>query len=164
MSGIWTEERREDMRQRTIARNKVHGLSRHRFYPMWRDMMNRCRSPNNKFYKDYGGRGIMVCPEWLNALRFIEWAESQPFIDGMSLDRFPDVGGPYSPENCRFATSAQQNRNMRSNVWVEHNGERLIFKDFALKYGVVSYECAKSRVRHGADPIKAVLTQKGKWK
>lgn len=75
----------------------------------------------------------------------------------MSLDRYPDVNGPYSPENCRFATPHQQNRNMRSNIWVDHNGERLIFKDFVIKYGVVSYECAKARYRDGSDPISAAL-------
>ena len=164
MSGTWTAERREAMRQRAVARNTIHGLSGHRFYPVWRDMMNRCYSPNNKFYGDYGGRGVIVSSDWQEPSNFFVWCEDQTFEEGMSLDRFPDLNGPYSATNCRFATPAQQNRNMRSNIWVEHNGERLIFKDFALKYGVVSYECAKSRVRHGADPVRAALTQKGSWK
>lgn len=146
------------MRRRTADRNRTHGLSGHRFYPVWRDMMNRCHSPRNKFYKDYGGRGVVVCEEWKTPAKFLVWCEEQDFQTGMSLDRYPDVDGPYSPDNCRFATPAQQNRNMRSNIWVQHNGERLIFKDFVAKYGVVSYECAKARYRDGSDPITAALT------
>lgn len=122
-------------------------MSRHRFYPLWRDMMNRCYSPNNRHFKDYGGRGIVVCHEWHNVAVFIAWAEQQtPQPPGYSLDRHPNMNGSYAPDNCRFALPTEQNRNMRSNVWVTHNNERLIFKDFVEKYGVVSYDVAKKRV------------------
>ena len=159
MPGTWNAERREAMRQRAVIRNRVHGLSGHRFYPIWRDMMNRCYSPKNRFYGDYGGRGICVSPDWQKVENFIVWCETQTFEEGMSLDRYPDVNGPYSAANCRFATPSQQNRNMRSNVWVEHNGERLIFKDFVLKYGVVSPAIAqKRRKKCGWDAKAAAFT------
>lgn len=121
--------------------------------------MNRCHSPKNRFYKDYGGRGVAVCKEWKEPAAFLVWCEKQEFSPGMSLDRYPDVNGPYSPDNCRFATPRQQNRNMRSNVWVEHNGERLIFKDFVIKYGVVSHEIAqKRRKKYGWGAVESALT------
>jgi hypothetical protein len=125
------------------ARNRKHGRARDEFYPVWRDMVGRC---HNHPHPDYGGRGIYVCDEWRHdPHRFIAWCEVQPKPAKSSLDRI-DNDGPYAPWNCRFATPAQQNRNMRSNVWIEHNGERLIFKDFVEKYGVVSYERARKRV------------------
>ena len=137
----------------------MHGLRHHRFYPRWNDMMTRCYNPGNKHFKDYGGRGIVVCQEWHDVAKFIAWCEAQPFEEGMALDRHPDNDGPYSPTNCRFATPKQQNRNMRSNVWVEHNGERLIFKDFVIKHGVVAPEVAqKRRKKYGWDPKDAALT------
>lgn len=148
-------------REMLEAKNYVHGVSGDKFYPIWRDMMNRCYSTKNKFYKDYGGRGIIVCEPWKNSPGlFIEWCQAQsPIKDGFSIDRFPDLNGPYSPDNCRFASSCEQNRNMRSNVWVEYDGQKLIFKDFVSKYGVVSYDVAKKRVRlHGFNHIDAALT------
>lgn len=146
--------------QAIMSRQGGHGLSKHKFYPIWRDMMNRCYSKNNRFFGDYGGRGIFVCSEWHNVASFINWCSCQePIPRGYSLDRYPDKDGPYSPDNCRFASPAQQNRNMRSNVWVEFGGRRMIFKDFVEEYGVVSYDVAKKRVRlHGFDLIGAALT------
>jgi len=140
-------------------KNTTHGLSKHRFYPRWRDMMNRCYSPNNKHYRDYGGRGVVVCKEWRQPAAFLAWCEEESPAAGLSLDRHPDPNGPYCASNCRFATPGQQNRNMRSNVWVEHNGTLLIFKDFIELYGAVSYDVAKRRVRlHGFGLIEAGLT------
>lgn len=40
-----------------------HGLHGTRLYNVWKSMHQRCSNPNNKFYKDYGGRGIDVCEE-----------------------------------------------------------------------------------------------------
>lgn len=122
-------------------------------------MMTRCYNSASEFFKYYGGRGIVVCEEWHNVSIFIGWCELQPFENGMTLDRHPDNDGNYSPENCRFATPKQQNRNMRSNVWIEHNEERLIFKDFVIKYGVVSPSIAQRRRKKlGWDPKDAAFT------
>lgn len=155
------DARYSPQRELCIAKNTTHSLSKHRHYPKWRDMMNRCYSPKNKHYSDYGGRGIVVCDEWkTNVADFVAWCVSQePITTGFSLDRFPNQSGPYSPTNCRFASPTQQNRNMRSNIWIEHEGERLIFKDFVERFGVVKYETAKGRVlHHGWDRKEAALT------
>lgn len=144
-----------------LERNTTHGLSKNKHYPKWRDMQQRCYNQSNKFYADYGGRGVVVCDEWKNdPAAFISWCESkEPIPQGYSLDRYPDLNGIYSPTNCRFASPSQQNRNMRSNIWIEYHGECLIYKDFVTKYGVVSYDTAKGRVRkRGWDRIKAALT------
>ncbi len=94
-------------------------------------MMSRCHNPNNRNYKNYGGRGIMVCNEWRNSKRmFAEWALRNGFEIGKSIDRI-DVNKNYSPENCRWATNGEQARNTRRNVYIKYNGEQFVITDLA---------------------------------
>ncbi len=51
-------------RERTSERSRTHGCSRERLYFTWRGMLRRCHNPAFRQYRDYGGRGITVCPEW----------------------------------------------------------------------------------------------------
>lgn len=85
------------------ARNVTHGCSGRRFYSTYRDMMNRCYSANNKHFKDYGGRGIVVCEEWRgHPDAFISWCELNASMRKRhTLDRYPDMNGPYAPNNCK---------------------------------------------------------------
>lgn len=78
-------------------------------------MVHRCTNPKNKKYKDYGGRGISVCEEWLDIKNFIAWAdETYPNIEGYTLDRIDNNKG-YSPENCRWVDKTTQSVNQRIN-------------------------------------------------
>ena len=91
----------------------THGLKSNRFYNTWNHMVGRCNNPKNSSYKNYGGRGITVCEEWLDVRNFIAWAEStHPNTEGMSLDRIDNDKG-YSPDNCRWTTREIQNTNQR---------------------------------------------------
>ena len=93
--------------------NKKHGLSLSRFYSIWYAIKRRCYNSEYKAFADYGGRGITVCEEWLDVVKFIEWCESTcPNEKGISLDRIDNDKG-YSPENCRWTDVSTQNINQR---------------------------------------------------
>lgn len=84
----------------------------------WRTMLARCHSVTSKHYKHYGARGITVCERWKKYEHFI--ADMGPRPEGASLDRINNNAG-YSPENCRWATRSQQQKNKR-NTRVYTNG------------------------------------------
>lgn len=116
--------------------NSVHNGSKTRLYQCWRDMKVRCYLKTSKNYKNYGGRGITVCDEWLNDFSvFSDWAKNNGYNNELTLDRI-DVNGNYCPENCRWATFYQQSRNKRKNHFITFEGERKILKDWLKLFNV----------------------------
>jgi hypothetical protein len=80
-------------------------------YPVWAAMVQRCTNPNDKSWERYGGRGIQVCSAWMKFDQFFAAMGQRPTAKH-SLDRINN-NGPYSPDNCRWATAEVQGSNKR---------------------------------------------------
>jgi len=104
-------------------------------YNAWMNMKSRCYDIDGLQYQNYGGRGIIVCPRWLESFaNFLEDMGPRP-SNKHSLDRFPDIDGDYLKENCRWATRPEQDMGKTSNRWIEHGEERMIVSRWAERLG-----------------------------
>lgn len=90
-----------------------HHETRTRLYRIWVGIKSRCFGKTSSAYRNYGGRGISVCPEWAESFgSFREWAFSHGYSDKLSIDRI-DADGDYTPENCRWVGGSVQAFNKR---------------------------------------------------
>lgn len=88
-------------------------LNNPKLYYVWGTIIQRCTNKNNQEYVNYGYRNINICDDWKNNfISFYEWAISNGYKNGLSIDRINNNKG-YSPENCRWATGQIQHRNTR---------------------------------------------------
>jgi hypothetical protein len=129
--------------ERTGLLNKTHGLSRRPEYFAYHTSRARCEHPNAEGYANYGGRGI----------RFL-WNSFEEFFAEMgprpspkhTLERI-DNDGPYSKENCRWATRQEQGNNKRNNRMVDYHGTSFTLAQLARHLGLTS-GCLRYRILH----------------
>lgn len=114
----------------------IHNGKRTMLYRKWCSMKERCSNPHCKSYARYGANGIRVCEEWESSFEnFREWAYSTGYMDGMTIDRIDNSKG-YSPGNCRWATTAEQNRNYSRNHMVTYHGKTQCIADWEQETGI----------------------------
>ena len=101
----------------------IHNKWNTRLYRIYQNMKQRCYNPKNKWYKNYGQRGITINKDWLDDfMNFYNWAINNGYSEELTLDRI-NVNGNYEPDNCRWATKIQQQNNMRSNKFITYKNE-----------------------------------------
>lgn len=133
-----------------------HGMTGAPEYRVWSKMLNRCRDINTDNYKWYGGRGIVVCEEWLDFTVFSRDMGRRP-SEKHSLDRI-DNDGAYSKRNCRWSTMKEQSRNRRGNIRIMFNGESLCLAEIIELTGVKG-PTLRYRIRAGW-PIEKAIKRK----
>jgi hypothetical protein len=135
--------------------SKTHGMFGTELYRRWADMKNRCLNSNVKAYKYYGGRGIKVCDAWLKFEAFMEWANSNGYQQGLSLERNnPD--GNYEPGNCKWIPLGDQQKNKRSTRYITINGETKILQDWCNQLNIPQSRVSR-RIGLGWPVEKALL-------
>lgn len=142
-----------------------HNESNDRLYRLWKHIKERCYNPNSKRYKDYGGRGIVMCDEWKNDYTsFRQWALETGYDRTApkymcTIERI-DVDGNYEPLNCCWKTNKEQCNNKRNNHIITFNNESHTIMEWSEKTGI-NYNVLWTRInRYGWSIEKALTTKK----
>ena len=115
-------------------RNITHGMKKTRVYRIWSGMLSRCSNPNTPQYQQYyGGHGITVCDRWKSFDLFFEDMGIPP--EKHQIDRKEGSKG-YSPDNCRWATSRENNQNRRDNRLLVCDGLSLPLAEWERRLGM----------------------------
>lgn len=145
----------------TSFNNKLHngsisvsGMARSKIYTTWCNMKQRCLNENNRQYKDYGGRGIKVCDDWLDFEPFYKWAMVNGYNDMLTLDRI-NTNGNYTPRNCRWVDMKMQQNNRRNNHRITYNGKTQTLAQWADEIGVKRQTLRDRIFRYGWSVEKA---------
>lgn len=129
------------------------------FYTLFNHIRARCRYPKNKDYERYGGRGITF--EWDNYIDFKKdmyesYLKHKKNNKTTSLERI-DNDGPYSKENCRWATLQEQHQNKRTSRYLTYKGRTMIIADWAREIGT-SRQTIRHRCEAGWTPEQIIET------
>jgi hypothetical protein len=99
----------------------------------------------------------MVCPDWANSFEAFWRDMGATYAHSLSLERV-DNDGPYSPQNCCWATAREQARNRRTSVWLDTPKGRMLLEDAAKIYGLRSMTLSARLKRYGWPLEKALMT------
>lgn len=140
-------------REQIGGRSRTHGSSKSATYNSWRAMKERCLSPTNEKFADYGGRGIKVCERWLSFENFAADMGDRP--QRKTLDRI-DPNGDYEPSNCRWASAKTQAENRRGigHMW---QGAHRTVADIARLTGLPRTSLQK-RIRLYGDSVEDAVS------
>lgn len=121
-------------------------------YSVWVGMRVRCNDSSQESYANYGARGIKVCQRWDDFSLFFEDMGSRPTSEH-TIERI-DNDGDYEPNNCRWATRAEQARNNRRTILLTFGDETACLKDWCEHFGI-SYNAVVQRIKKGQDAEEA---------
>ncbi|MBQ5900599.1 MAG: hypothetical protein IIW86_01930 [Clostridia bacterium] len=125
---------------------KKHGLRHTKIYNVWNTIKQRCNNPNVNCYERYGGRGIKICDEWLDFMAFYNWAITNDYKEGLSIDRINNNGN-YEPSNCQWVNAKSQANNRRSSRYITYNNETHTVAEWSRITGIKSSTLFE-RIKH----------------
>lgn len=132
---------------RSRAASKTHGMTETPEYRIWGGIKTRCFNSRSSSFKNYGGRGIVMCKKWAKSFdAFIADMGTRP-SPNHSIER-KNTNGNYEPGNCVWATAIEQANNKRTNRFVDASGERKTISQAARDAGI-SYGCLYWRLENG---------------
>lgn len=133
-----------------------HNMSNSPEYSVWRGMKSRCTNSNTRMYGRYGGRGISICPQWMDSFtQFYKDMGPRPSPEH-SIDRINNDGN-YEPSNCRWATVEEQVYNRSTNITVTMpDGEEVSSKE-AMEYLGMKKGTLFSRLYRGNNLSKPIM-------
>lgn len=139
---------------------KSHGHTKGRKpspeYRAWSAMISRCQS-----HRYYAGRGIVVCERWRSFENFLADMGPRPMRPRHTIER-ENNDGNYEPTNCCWATYAVQQRNKRTNILIEVDGETVTLRDAAMVAGLV-YQTVWLRFKAGLSLVDVFSHQRVKY-
>ena len=136
----------------------THRESKSRLYKIWSNMKSRCLTESTTEYKNYGGRGICICDEWVNSyISFKEWALNNGYDSNLTIERI-DVNGDYCPENCKWITKPQQANNTTKSRFITYNGETHTMAEWAKILGI-PYSALNYRINNSKMSIEDAFTR-----
>lgn len=133
-----------------------------KLYNTWHNMVNRCHVKTDQSYKDYGGKGVVVCEEWKNDYqKFLDWSLKNGWSKDLQLDK--DIKGNgliYGPDTCTWVTPDENANNKSTTRRVEYNGGLYSVAQIGRMTGV-SYGLLHKRIHvRGMAVVDAVNFQK----
>lgn len=104
-------------------------------YSSYKGMLSRCYDTSHKSYRNYGGRGVVVCEEWKNDYQaFLDWAIQNGWQESLELDKDTKGDGMvYSPQTCCWVTKLENNRIRKDTKMYIYNGELLTVSEISRK-------------------------------
>lgn len=141
-------------REKISIANSKHGHSKDRLYKIWTDMRRRCLNPSRREFKWYGGKGVKITPEWESFMCFSDWANNSGYKENLTIDRIKR-DGDYTPQNCRWISIRQQQRNRKNNVF--YKGKCLA--EWAEKLNIPYKKFWKEIQKRGVKSIDLLLAR-----
>ena len=151
---------RQAARRNNGLANRSHGKSvgvERKLYDVWRQMHRRCYDKACKDFPAWGGRGILVCPEWHDVVSFCAWAKVSGYRTGLTIERTDNNAG-YSPGNCRWIENSLQAKNTRRVKPLSAFGKTMMIADW-VEWSGIKYRTILMRINLGW-PVERAVTEK----
>lgn len=148
----------------TSKRQTTHGLTKHPIFNVFKKMKDRCYNPKHESYKDYGGRGIIICDLWKNNFtEFYNWCIKNNWQKGLQIDRVNNDGN-YEPSNCQITTPKINSVNKRNTIRLTYNGRTMALSQWCEELGL-EHETMRYRIiKKNMTPEQAFNTPiQNKW-